>query len=534
MTLAPATAPRFALAALLLVPLAVPAAAQLGPTGTQFWTADSPDIATSAQADSAFGAAAAAGDFDCDGFDDLAIGVPEDDDNNGALVDVGYVLVLYGAEGGLAADDNQLWDQQSLAQDTEEADDLFGETLAAGDFDGDGCDDLAIGSPEEDIGSETDAGGVQVVYGSFFFGLVADGNVFFRQGDGAISSIAEEFDNFGAALAVGDFDGDGFDDLSIGVPGEDNETAAVGNSGAVHVLFGSGIGLTGTGDLILFRGSGLPGSAVEGELVGAALAAGDFVAIFAGDDLAIGAPRATAGSVEDSGAVLLVSDLTGSLFVGNFSQATAGVPGVEEEFDEFGASLAAGDFDGDGVAELAVGSPGEDLEGDGVTNAGAVTILDFDGDGHGQILQSDFPFEEPSNVDEFGRTLVAADFEADGADDLAIGVPLEDLGPINTAGIVHVVYGAPGDGLDLATAENWLQTIDPSENPDRFGGALAAGRFSGHTGYDLAIGARGETVGGEANAGAINVVHSDALFVDGFENGLCGVWSAFEGTIPCV
>ena len=524
----PHSAPAFALVALFLSTAAV---AQLGPTGTQFWSANSPGIAPQAQAGADLGASAAAGDFDCDGFDDLAIGVPEDDD--AALADVGFVLVLYGGPAGLSADDSQVWEQQMLAQDASEADDHFGASLAAGDFDDDGCGDLAIGSPEEDIGAETDAGGVQIIYGTLL-GLAAEGNVFFRQGDSAITAAPEPFDNFGASLAVGDFDGDGYDDLAIGVPNEDIEAESAGNAGAVHLLFGSPGGLTGTGDITLFRGNGLPGDPVVAEQLGTALAAADFVPLFAGDDLAIGAPGGTAGAVEDSGVVLLVSDITGSLFVGSFSQATTGVPGLEETFDEFGASLAAGDFDGDGFFELAVGTPGEDLEAEDVTNAGAVTILDFDSDGHSQILQSDFPFEEPSGIDEFGRTLVAADFDADGTDDLAIGVPLEDLGPINTTGIVHVVYGAAGEGLDLATAENWLQTIDPSEDGDRFGVALAAGRFAGHSGYDLAIGASGETLGSEADAGAFNVVYSDALFLDGFEDGICFIWSSFEGAPPCV
>lgn len=513
---------------------ATPAAAQLGPVGTAFWNEGSPDLVGSLQADVRFGAALAAGDFNCDGFDDLAIGIPDDDDNNGALVDVGYVLVLYSDESGPAAPDHQLWDQQSLAAMEEAAGDHFGEVLAAGDFDDDNCDDLVIGMPHEDIGSEIDAGGLQVIYGDSG-GLSAVGNVFFRQGTGGISAAPEQGDFFGWSVAVGDFDADGVDDLAIGVPGEDIEAAAVVGAGAIHVLFGSAVGgLSGDGDLTFYRGNGLPGAPEENERLGDVLAAGEFVPLFPGDDLAIGAPRSgTSDDFQDEGRVLLLSDVDGNAFVEEYTQSSAGVPGVSEDFDNFGESLAAGDFDGDGIAELAVGSPGEDLEALMITNAGAIAILDFDGDGHQQLLQEDFPFEEPSGIDEFGTALVAGDFDADGADDLAIGVPLEDLGPVLTAGIVHVVHGAIGAGFDLGSAENWIQTLDPSEDGDRFGFALATGHFAGHSGSDLAIGVPTETLSGFGDAGGVNLVLSIALLVDGFESDNLCAWSAVVGGAIC-
>ena len=525
---------RLALVAPLLLALVPqpPLAGQLGPVSTQFWSAGSPDLVTSPQALALLGSALAAGDFDCDGFDDLAVGIPDDDDNNGALADTGFVLVVYGSASGLVAADHQVWDQQSLAQEVEEADDRFGAALAAGDFDDDGCDDLAIGSPDEDIGTETDAGGLQIVYGSSL-GLVTDGNAFFRQGVGGVSGAPEAADRFGASLAIGDFDDDGFDDLAIGVAGE--SIGAVTEAGAVHILFGSASGLSGPSELLLYRGSELPGTPREGERLGAALAAGQFGGSLPGQDLAIGAPGSNGfdNDVEAEGLVFVYRDVGAGLVVGQFTQTSPGVPGNSEPFDFFGLTLAAGDFDGDGFDEIAVGSPGENLEGEAVANAGAVTVLDIDGGLHFLLLQSDFPFEEPSEADEFGSVLVAGDFDADGADDLALGVPFEDLGPVTTTGIVHVIHGAAGVGLSLATASNWLQTIDPSEVGDGFGFALAAGRFAGHSGQDLAIGAPGETVSSEVAAGAWNVVYSEALFRDGFETQAHCNWSSSVGAPTC-
>ena len=109
-----------------------PLGGQLGPVGTQFWSAGSPDLVTSPQALALLGSALAAGDFDCDGFDDLAVGVPDDEDNNGALADVGFVLMVYGGAGGLVAADHQVWDQQSVEQEVEEVGDGFGFALAVG------------------------------------------------------------------------------------------------------------------------------------------------------------------------------------------------------------------------------------------------------------------------------------------------------------------------------------------------------------------------------------------------------------------
>src|SRR2546421_608602 len=75
------------------------------------------------------------GDFDGDGFSDLAIGVP----GEGPLEEEGAVQVLYGSAAGLKAARNQLWTQDSPGvPGTGDGGHLFGRSLAAGDFNGDG------------------------------------------------------------------------------------------------------------------------------------------------------------------------------------------------------------------------------------------------------------------------------------------------------------------------------------------------------------------------------------------------------------
>lgn len=494
----------------------------LGPVGTQVWSQSSAGLGIGPQAAADFGEALAVGDFDCDGFDDLAIGMPGDD-----LVGApagGRVLILYSDASGPSATDRQIWTQNSpVIEDDGELNDRFGEVLAAGDLSDDGCDDLVIGVPAEDIGTDASAGAVHVLYGSLL-GLTGDDDDFFYQALASINGLGEVGDRFGAAVAIGDFDDDGIADLAIGSPGEDIEADGVDNAGCVHVLFGSASGVVTAGQVLFFRGAGLNGSPQDGEEIGRVLVAGEFNPLTAGRELAIGVPFHDLDDLDQAGAVIVVSDIPGALFNAIYTQATTGVPGVEEELDRFGEVLAAGDFDGDGIDELAVGDPIEDLQGPFVGDVGSLTILDFDGDGHVQWLQDDLNPESSETGDHFAAALAAADFDGDGIDDLAVGAPDETLGPVGQAGLLHVLYGEAGGGLGTTRDQIWLQTLDPSEDADHFSAALAAGHFSRHSGADLAIGAPGETVGGLAATGAANVLFSKALFLDGFESGDVASW----------
>ena len=122
---------------------------------------------------------------------------------------------------------------------TPEAHDFFGTAVAAGDFNGDGYRDLAIGVPGQEVGTvigTEGAGSVHVVYGTAA-GLTSDGDQYWTQDSDGIAGAAETNDLFGEALAAGDFNGDGFDDLVIGVRWEDIGT--VEEAGAVHVIYGS-------------------------------------------------------------------------------------------------------------------------------------------------------------------------------------------------------------------------------------------------------------------------------------------------------
>ncbi len=454
-------------------------------TGDQLWHQDSPGIVWMAEADDLFGFVIACGDYNDDGFHDLAIGAPLED--VGAIVDAGAVNVLYGSSAGLTAAGDQLWHQDTPGVlGMAEAEDNFSSSLASGDYDGDGFDDLAIGAPAEDVGALVDAGAVNVLYGSSA-GLTAGGDQLWHQDCPGVLGTAEAGggfkvagDLFGDRLASGDFDGDGFDDLAIGVPGED--VGAIVDAGAVNVLYGSGSGLTAAGDQLWHQDtSGVLGTAEEFDLFGRSLASGDFDGD-GNDDLAIGAPFEDIGAIEAAGAVnVLYGSGSGLTAAGDqlWHQDSAGIEGVAAAADFFGDFVASGDFDGDGHDDLAIGAPFEDIGAIG--DVGAVNVLY--GSGSGLTAGGDQVWHQDSagiegvaeEFDLFGRNLASGDYNGDGFDDLAIGVDLEDIGAIVGAGAVNVLYGS-GSGLTAAGDQLWHQDSagieGVAEEFDRFGESL--------------------------------------------------------------
>lgn len=431
-----------------------------------------------------FGTAIASGDFDRDGFADLAIGVPWD--RVGSTLYAGAVNVLYGTASGLHEAGDQLWTQAALGGVAEQGD-LFGRSLTVGDLDGDGFSDLAIGAPGETLGAGQAPGSVHVVYGGAG-GLAATGATTITRAMTGFPYLADTPHGFGYALAAGDLDGDGRADLAVGAPasgvGGDDPSRLV--DGEVTILNGTVDGITVVGSQLWTQDRvGIPGTAEPGDWFGSALASGDFDDD-GHDDLAIGA-RFDRVAGQRVGAVnVLYGSATGVAAAGSvlLHQDVAGVPGTAEPGDDFGHALAAGPLDAGSTDDLAVGAPGEAV---GRTEAGAGLVNVFFGSVSGlggarsQAWTQDTAgvpgTAEATDIawDAFGSSLAIARFGRSSHGDLAIGVHLEAIGGAEGAGMVNVLYGA-AVGLSATGAQGWSQAtsgVPGSVEPlDYFGGSL--------------------------------------------------------------
>ena len=398
------------------------------------------------------------------------------------------------------------------------------------DFNGDGYADLAIGVTGEQVGSARDAGAVNVLYGSRR-GVTAVGDDLWTQASPGVKGKAEGCsrrdcedlgDEFGFDVASGDFDRDGRADLAIGVPRD--RAGGVPDAGAVNVLYGSRRGLTARGDQRWSRAN-LPGVPSAGDGFGGALAAGDFD----GDgywDLAIGETgQEGRQGVSRPGRVQVLyggPDGLGSAGTATLARSMTGTGDVA--YQGFGVALAAGDLDGDGRADLAVGAPDNScMSSDCVTTGGDVSVFYGTADGLGAIRAERWSQDSPGILDEaetddhLGAALAIGDFDADGFDDLAAGAFYEWLGPCvfpydpchAGQGAVSVIYGST-DGLTAEGNQLWHQGVagvpGTPEFLDLCGDALAAGDFNGDGADELAIGVPGEDFGSKEGAGAVLVL----------------------------
>lgn len=464
-----------------------------GLTGAEIWTQDSAGVPGGSEPHDHFGLALASFKSrvafqDCD---HLAVGAPDEDvDNFGDRVNAGAVYLFLGTPDGLVPDGLIVQGRDGVPESAE-ANDRFGAAISQGPpvappDPGDACPGanfdltLVIGAPGEGLGFQDNGDGalLQLVMrctgssGGGESGIIDcssdSGGAPCRRisaDDFDLPLDLDPYDHFGAPLAfigrsgIGGVPQTAWEFLAVGIPSANRVNPNAASIGAVLEADPS---WAGGSEYWSQTTSGVQGSPESSDRFATALATGDF-----NDDgrpdLAIGVPFEDdeAGTpVVDAGAIqVLHNSSTGLTATADFLAVQRDLAiGETETNDFFGAALASGDFDGDGVADLAIGAPGENLSGNHpVTNAGAINVL-YGVDGIGLTLSGtqqfdadDLLFNAALTDDAFGAALAAGDFDGNGVDDLAIGVPGPDDGSDTLFGTIAVLYGTTGGALGAVT-----------------------------------------------------------------------------------
>lgn len=396
------------------------------------------------------GSALAVGDFNGNGSLELVINEPVRQARNGVLV-LGETRRGPSNSGG-----KRVWSGDARVIDgVVPASRAFGAVAATGDFNGDGYDDLVVGDPgfsppADPIGVVAGAGEVQVIPGSRR-GVRPRARLRINIENGLPADLVGQF---GATLAVDDFNLDGYDDLVVGAPDDavDNGGPTPVPSGSVSVFAGSPSGLS-TTPLATFTLATLNVDIQFDEQFGTSLATGDISGdgwpdlVIAGWPYVNGDRRGRAYVLfSQGGGGIGISPRTPQSYVTPFRDGTSSPPI---------SALAVGDMNADGFADLVVGD-------------GARFFLDG-----GQIhvvpgalggllpsaritLSQDGPIADEREPDDlFGYSLAVGDIDGDEYDDLLVGAPGERNG--EEWGLLHVLHGSASG---VTTDGNW--TIDQS------------------------------------------------------------------------
>jgi hypothetical protein len=385
-----------------------------------------------------------AGDFNADGYADLAISnqgefVPGTD---GAFA--GAVWVFYGSPTGLNPTNPQHLNQDAPGiPDTMEPYDFFGAGLGTGDLNGDGYDDLAVGAPGEDLAGIVSAGLVTVLFGSPT-GITTAGVSTLTQNSPGVPDDDEANDFFGNGLAIGDVTGDGYADLAVGTPGQGNASFGA-ESGMLTLVRGAPTGLSSTGVTALIGHKDVTNEVSE---LGYQIRIADFDGDRRGDVVVSAANNNPGGMVVYFPGTPAGLTKAGVRVIG---QDTAGVPGTPGDSDSFGYGFATGDVTGDGRADLLVGAASKDIGS--IADAGAVylmpgTAAGLTGAGTRMLTQDALTIrrygrpvggEKPDPYDYFGKSVSILDLDGSGGLDMLVGSDLEDLDGVSATGILVTI-----------------------------------------------------------------------------------------------
>ncbi len=415
-----------------------------------------------ADAQDELGIALASGDWDGDGIDDLAVGAWFSDSYSNERPNAGEVYILLGRR--VAHRDAPRRRAARLIYGANEGD-RVGTAIASGDWDGDGVADLAVaarfaGTSDDSLPQRS--GLVMILHGGAPAESARDIVDVEREADVVIRG-AEEGDRLGRALLFADLDGDGFDDLLAAAVDGDGAKNAQRDCGEVYCVWGQRLG--GEREEIDLLDS--PGWRIDGvdpnDGMGRNIEAGDVD----GDgrlDLVL-----TATFADGSENARTNAGDTYVLFGGTRAELIAKVRLSRnadcvlfggDSYEYSGASLAVGDFDGDGLAEIAIGANLADGPKTELDMCGAVYVMRGrarDGWKRRYDLgrDADVMLHGKKKGEQIGLTLAALRWQGDPLLDLAIGASLATAEEPSRerAGRVFVrlgrrdFFGAPGARL---------------------------------------------------------------------------------------